>query len=84
MLWFSRAGYASWGLSVSSVFYTKYESSGSCRFRQEDFWKLHLKNYVLTPWPTYATDQNLLNNLVEDYPETIPVEFGQIPISGSR
>jgi len=22
--------------------------------------------------------------LVEDHPETIPVEFGQIPISGSR
>ena len=22
--------------------------------------------------------------LVEDYPGTIPVEFGQIPISGSR
>jgi len=43
-----------------------------------------LKTYFLTPWPTYATDQNHLNNDVGDHPGTIPVKFGQIPISGSR
>jgi len=28
--------------------------------------------------------RTILKNLVEDYPEIIPVKFGQIPISGSR
>jgi len=43
-----------------------------------------LKTYFLTPWPTYPTNQNHLNILVGDHPGTIPVEFGQITISGSR
>jgi len=43
-----------------------------------------LKTYFLTPWPTYASNQNHLNILVGDHPGTIPVEFGQISISGSR
>jgi len=43
-----------------------------------------LKTYFLTPWPTYATNQNYLNNFVGDHLGTIPVQFGQIPISGSR
>jgi len=40
------------------------------------------KTYLLTPWPTYATNQNHLNSLVGDHSGTIPVEFGQITISG--
>ena len=45
------------------MLYTKYESSGLWSFRQEDFWKLHFENlFFLTPWPTYATNQNHLNN----------------------
>jgi len=39
-----------------------------------------LKTYFLTPWPTNQIDQIL----VEDYPGTIAVEFGKIPIRGSR
>jgi len=54
------------------MLYTKYESSGHCSFRQEDFWKLHFENLFLTPWPTYATNWN------------IPVKFGQNPMSGSE
>jgi len=45
------------------MLYTKYESSGPCSFRQEDFWKFYFKNlYILTQWPTYATNWNGLNN----------------------
>jgi len=43
-----------------------------------------LETYFLTPWSTYATNQNNLNIFVGDQPGTIPVEFGQITISGSR
>jgi len=50
------------------VLYTKYESSGPCSFRQEDFWKLHFKNIFFTPWPTYATNQNHLNNFGRGLP----------------
>jgi len=28
------------------MLYIKYESSGPCSFRQEDFWKLHFENLV--------------------------------------
>jgi len=44
------------------MLYTKYESSGPCSFRQEDFWKLHFDNQFFDPWPTYATNWNGLNN----------------------
>jgi len=44
------------------MLYTKYESSGPCSFRQEDYWKFHFKTYLLTPWPTYATNWNGVNN----------------------
>jgi len=37
-------------------------------FSQEDFWKLHFKNLFLTPWPTYATNQNHLNNFGRGLP----------------
>jgi len=43
------------------MLYTKYESSGPCSFRQEDFWKLHFENLLFDPVP-YATNQNHLNN----------------------
>jgi len=51
------------------MLHIKYESSGPCSFRQEDFWKLHF--------------ENLMFNL-GDHPGIIPSEFGQILISGSK
>jgi len=56
------------------MLYTKYESLGPCSFRQEDFFKLHFENLFFDP----------VTILIADHPETISVEFGQIPISGSR
>ena len=44
------------------MLYIKHESTGPCSFRQEDFWKFHFKTYLLTPWPTYTTNCNGLNN----------------------
>jgi len=44
------------------MLYTKYESSRPCSFRQDDFWKLHFENLLFDPWPTYATNQNHLND----------------------
>jgi len=44
------------------MLYTKYESSGPCSFRQEDFWKLHFENLFFYPVTNYATNQNHLNN----------------------
>jgi len=41
-----------------------------------------LKTYLLTPWPTYASNWNGVNNFDRDHPGIIPVKFGQIPISG--
>jgi len=66
------------------MLYTKYESSGACSFREEDFWKLLFENLFLTPWPTYATNQNHLNNFGRGPPNDHSSVFGQIPISGSR
>jgi len=43
-----------------------------------------LKTYVLTPWPTYATNQNHLNNFGRGHPGIIPVKFGPNPMSGFR
>ena len=43
-----------------------------------------LKTYFLTPWPTYVTNRNHLNNFGRGHLGIIPVEFGQIPFSGSR
>jgi len=65
--------------------YTKYKSSGPCSFRQEDVWKLHLKNLYIDP-VTYLCNQSepFEQFLVEGHTGTIPVEFGQITISGSR
>jgi len=41
-----------------------------------------LKNYFLTPWPTYATNWNGLNNFDRGPPDIIPVKFGQNPNKG--
>jgi len=119
------------------MLYTKYESSGPCTFRQEDFLKLHFENLFFDP-VTYLCNQSgrkkqlwqrtsrwcYIPNMkalglvvldkkfffkiafwkpifwprdllmqpfrtiwtisVRDHPGTIPVEFNQIPISGSR
>ena len=48
------------------------------------FEKCILKTYFLTLWPTYATNQNHLNNFSRGLPREIPVEFCQIPIIGLR
>jgi len=64
------------------MLYTKYESSvvsdkkifESCIFKT-CFWPRDLLMQPIRPIWTI---------LVEDYPGTIPVEFGQIPISSSR
>ena len=36
--------------------YTKYESSGPCSFRQEDFLTFHFKNLLIDP-VTYLCNQ---------------------------
>jgi len=38
------------------MLYTKYESSGHCCFRQEDFLKLHFENLFFDPM-TYLRNQ---------------------------
>jgi len=45
------------------MFYIKYESTGPCSSRQEEFWKFNFKTYLLTLWPTYATTRNGLNKI---------------------
>jgi len=66
------------------MLYIKYKSTGPCSIRQEDFWKIHFKTYLLTPWPTYAPTGTVWTTLIGDHPGIIPVKFGKIPISGSR
>ena len=39
------------------LLYTKYESSGPCSFRQEDFLKLHFANLFFDP-VTYICNQS--------------------------
>jgi len=39
------------------MLYTKYENSGHCSFRQEDFLKLHFKNLLFDP-VTYLCNQS--------------------------
>jgi len=43
------------------MLYTKYESSGPCSFRPDDFGKLHFKN-LFCDSVTYLVSQNHLNN----------------------
>jgi len=40
------------------MLYTKYESSGPCSFRQEDFLKLHFEN-LLFDLVTYLCNQSV-------------------------
>jgi len=47
---------------ILMMLYTKFESSGSCSYTQ-DVLKFHFKTFLLTPWPTYVTNWNGLNNL---------------------
>jgi len=42
--------------NLSTILYTKNESSGLCSFRQEDFWKFHFKNLLIDP-VTYLCNQ---------------------------
>jgi len=67
------------------MLYTKFEISGPCSFRQEDFLKLRFENLFF--WPLDLLMQpirTIWTIVVGDHPGTIPVEFGQIPINGSR
>ena len=41
---------------LSMMLYIKYESTGPCSFRQEDFWKFHFKNLFIDPM-TYLCNQ---------------------------
>jgi len=66
------------------LFYIKYESTSPCSFRQEDFWKLHFKTYLLTCDLFMQPTGTVWTTLIGDHPGIIPVKFGQIPISGSR
>ena len=60
---------------------TKYESSEPCSFRV-DFWKLHYEDRFLPRDLSIKLIRNIWTIVVGDHPGPIPVEFGQIPISG--
>jgi len=51
---------------------------GHCSFGQDYFEKLHFENILFDP----ATNKTRLNNFGMGHPGIIPVEFGQIFISG--
>jgi len=53
------------------IIYPEYKSSGPCCFRQEECWKLHFENLFFTPSPTYATNQNNLNNFARELKFTL-------------
>ena len=69
------------------MLYTKYESSGPCSFRQEDFWKLHFENLFFDP-VTYTVlmqpTETVWTTLVEERLGIIPVKFDQNPMSSFR
>jgi len=44
------------------MLYNKYETLGHVVSDKKNFENCILKTYSLTPWPTYATNQNHLNN----------------------
>jgi len=67
------------------MLYTKYESSEPSSFWQEDCWKLHFKNLFFLPRDLLMQPIKTIWTIsVGDHPGIIPVEFGKIPISGSR
>ena len=63
--------------------FTKYERSGPFCFRQEDVWKWHLK-HILWARDLLMHPIRTIWTISCRRSRTIPVEFGQIPISGSR
>jgi len=65
------------------MLYTKYESSGPCSFR-EDFLKLHFKNLFIDPVTYLCIQSEPFEQFWTTQGPPIPVEFDQIPISGSR
>jgi len=66
------------------MLYIKYESTGPCSFRQEDYWKFHFKTYLLIRDLLMQPTVTVWTTLIGEHPGIIPVKFGQIPISGSR
>jgi len=66
------------------MLYTKYESSGPCSFRQDDFFNLHFKNLLFDPVTYICNQLKPFELFLGDHQGTIPVELGQLPISGSR
>ena len=70
---------------LDDAIYFKYEGSGPCSFRLEEFYKFHFKNlFFSTPWPTLKPTGKIWTTLIGDHPGIIPVKFGQNPISGFR
>jgi len=66
------------------MLYTKYESFGSCSYRKEDIWKLHLKPKFLPRDLLRKPIRTISTILLGDHPGIIPVKFGEIHINGSR
>jgi len=69
------------------MLYTKYESFVPCSFRQiffESFESILKNLFFLRLDQLMQPIKTIWIILVGDHPGTIPVEFGQIPISGSR
>jgi len=49
------------------------------------FWKLHLENLFFLPRDLFMQAiRTIWTILVGDQPGTIPIQFGQIPISGKK
>jgi len=64
------------------MLYTKYESSGSWSFRQEDFFKIAFWKPIFDPIDLLMQPiRTIWSILVGGHPGTIPVEFGQIPFA---
>jgi len=67
------------------MLYTKYERSMPGSLRQDDFFvNFILKTYFWARDILMQPIRTIWTISVPDHPGSIPVEFGQIPISGSR
>jgi len=67
------------------MLYTKYESCGSCSFRQEDFSKLHFENLLFLPCDLLMQRTGTVwTTLGKEHLGIIAVKFGQNPMSGFR
>jgi len=69
---------------LKMMLYIKYENSGPCSFRQEDFWKLQFKTYFWHRQELMQPTRTIGTIFVEDHPGIISVELGKITISSSR